>query len=155
MSRINHSACRWCYGEIPLEDLCIAAKDIGISSIELVMPDDIPVLEKHGLSCAMMSFPVGKMADGTEVGRGSNPLDPSDDVPVVGEGEGEGEGEADPTGEEAPFVPGVPALPPQPEPLDLSIAGSAMYACGATSQGDAALPGLALAAVLMSRRRRR
>ena len=97
----------------------------------------------------------GSVDDGTEVGRGSNPLDPSDDVPVVGEGEGEGEGEADPTGEEAPFVPGVPALPPQPEPLDLSIAGSALYACGATSQGDAALPGLALAAVLMSRRRRR
>ena len=68
MSRINHSVCRWCYGSIPLEDLCIAAKDIGISSIELVMPDDMPVLEKHGLSCAMISFPVGKTPDGTEVG---------------------------------------------------------------------------------------
>ena len=68
MSRINHSVCRWCYGSTPLEDLCIAAKNIGISSIELVMPDDMAVLEKHGLSCAMISFPVGKMADGTEVG---------------------------------------------------------------------------------------
>ena len=69
MSRINHSVCRWCYHSIPLEDLCLAAKDIGISSIELVMPDDMPLLAKHGLTCAMISFPVGKTPDGTEVGR--------------------------------------------------------------------------------------
>ena len=37
MSRIKHSFCRWCYGSIPLEDLCLAAKDIGIPSIELVV----------------------------------------------------------------------------------------------------------------------
>ena len=69
MSRINHSFCRWCYGSIPLEDLCIAARDIGISSIELVMPDDMPLLATHGLTCAMISFPVGKTPDGIEVGR--------------------------------------------------------------------------------------
>ena len=69
MSRIHHSVCRWCYHSIPLEDLCLAAKDIGIPSIELVMPDDMPLLAKHGLTCAMISFPVGKTPDGTEVGR--------------------------------------------------------------------------------------
>ena len=68
MSRIHHSVCRWCYGSISLEDLCLAAKDIGISSIELVMPEDLPVLEKHGLTCAMISFPLGKTADCIEVG---------------------------------------------------------------------------------------
>ena len=68
MSRINHSVCRWCYGSILLEDLCLAAKDIGISSIELVMPEDMPVLEKHGLTCAMISFPLGKTPAGIEVG---------------------------------------------------------------------------------------
>ena len=68
MSRIHHSVCRWCYASTPLEDLCLAAKDIGISSIELVMPEDMPVLEKHGLTCAMISFPLGKTADGIEVG---------------------------------------------------------------------------------------
>ncbi len=69
MSRINHSFCRWCYQSIPLEDLCLAAKEIGIPSIELVMPDDLPLMKKHGLTCAMISFPVGKTPDGTEVGR--------------------------------------------------------------------------------------
>ena len=69
MSRIHHSFCRWCYQSTPLEDLCLAAKDIGIPSIELVMPDDLPLLAKHGLTCAMISFPVGKTPEGTEVGR--------------------------------------------------------------------------------------
>ena len=68
MSRIHHSVCRWCYAAIPLEDFCLAAKEIGISSVELVMPDDMPVLKKHGLACAMISFPVGKTPAGIEVG---------------------------------------------------------------------------------------
>lgn len=69
MSRIQHSVCRWCYPGISLEDLCLAAKDIGIDSVELVMPDEMPVLEKHGLTCAMASFPTGTTPDGTVVGR--------------------------------------------------------------------------------------
>ena len=68
MSHIKHSLCRWCYNSISLEDLCIAAKDIGISSIELVMPVDMPILRKHGLTCAMISFPVGMTPEGIEVG---------------------------------------------------------------------------------------
>lgn len=68
MSRIQHSLCRWCYNSIPLENLCIAAKNIGISSIELVMPADMPVLEIHGLTCAMISFPVGTTPGGIVVG---------------------------------------------------------------------------------------
>lgn len=51
--KINHSVCRWCYQDIPLEDLCIAAKKIGLQSIELVGPDEWPVLKKHGLTAAL------------------------------------------------------------------------------------------------------
>jgi hydroxypyruvate isomerase len=68
MSRIHHSFCRWCYESIPLKDLCIAAKEIGIPSIELVMPEDMALLKKHGLTCAMISFPVGETPDGVKVG---------------------------------------------------------------------------------------
>ena len=50
--RVNHSACRWCYESIPFEDLCIAAKEIGLKSIELVDPEGWPTLKKHGLTCA-------------------------------------------------------------------------------------------------------
>ena len=51
--RINHSVCKWCYGKIPLEDLCKAAKGIGLSSIELLGPEDWAMLRKYDLTCAM------------------------------------------------------------------------------------------------------
>jgi hydroxypyruvate isomerase len=67
-SRIRHSACRWCYGSIPLEDLCAAGKEIGLQSIELLMPGELPVLEKHGLACAIVSSPVATTPSGVKVG---------------------------------------------------------------------------------------
>ena len=51
--KINHSVCRWCYGSIPLEDLCIASKEMGITSIELVGPEEWPMLKKYGLTSAL------------------------------------------------------------------------------------------------------
>lgn len=51
--KINHSVCRWCYNSIPLEDLCKAAKEIGIASIELVGPEEWPILKKYGLTSAL------------------------------------------------------------------------------------------------------
>lgn len=51
--RVNHSVCRWCYNSIPLEDLCKAAKNIGLTSIELTGPDEWPLLKKYGLTSAM------------------------------------------------------------------------------------------------------
>ncbi len=71
-SRINHSVCKWCYGSIPLEDLCVAGKDFGLKSIELLMPGDFPVLRKHGLECAMVSFPGGTTPAGVKVGGITN-----------------------------------------------------------------------------------
>ncbi len=51
--RIRHSFCRWCYDKIPLEDLCKAAKSMGIESIELLGPNEWPMLKKYGLTCAL------------------------------------------------------------------------------------------------------
>lgn len=51
--KVNHSVCRWCYQDIPLEDLCKAAKNIGLASIELVGPDEWPMLKKYGLTSAL------------------------------------------------------------------------------------------------------
>jgi hydroxypyruvate isomerase len=50
---INHSACRWCYDKIPLEDLAAAGKAMGLKSIELLGVKDWPVVAKHGLTCAI------------------------------------------------------------------------------------------------------
>lgn len=66
---IRHSVCRWPYQDIGLEELCVAAKGMGIGSIELVETSDFPTLEKHGLDCAMVTFPTGVTSDGETVGR--------------------------------------------------------------------------------------
>lgn len=50
---VNHSVCRWCYEKIPLEELCRAAKEMGIESVELQGPDEWPIIQKYGLTCAM------------------------------------------------------------------------------------------------------
>jgi hydroxypyruvate isomerase len=50
---INHSVCQWCYSSMPLEDLVKAAKEIGIKSIDLLQPNEWPVAQKQGLTCAM------------------------------------------------------------------------------------------------------
>jgi hydroxypyruvate isomerase len=65
---IRHSVCRWPYAGIPLEDFCAAVSEMGISSVELLMPDELPVARKYGLECAMVSFPTGETPDGTVVG---------------------------------------------------------------------------------------
>ena len=38
--KINHSVARWCFGDMELEALCIAAKKMGITGIDLVGPKD-------------------------------------------------------------------------------------------------------------------
>ena len=53
---LKHSACRWCYGKMKLEDLCAQAAAIGMQSIELLNPDEWPVAKKAGLTCAVASF---------------------------------------------------------------------------------------------------
>ncbi len=56
--RIHHSACRWCYGKIPLEDLCEAGKEMGLAGIDLLNPPEFETARKHGLVCSMVSNPV-------------------------------------------------------------------------------------------------
>ena len=62
-SRLKHSISRWCYGNIPLDVLCDAAKNIGYKSVELLDEKDWPVPRQHGLQCAMANgfgtIPVG------------------------------------------------------------------------------------------------
>src|SRR5271165_7425060 len=51
--RIKQSVCRWCYGKISLDDLCSAAKRLGLVGIDLLGPSDFPTIKKHGLICTM------------------------------------------------------------------------------------------------------
>jgi len=62
--RVNHSVCKWCYGDISLETLCEAGKAMGLSSVELLTVDDFPTLKKHDLICAMVSGVPGGITKG-------------------------------------------------------------------------------------------
>jgi hydroxypyruvate isomerase len=62
--RINHSVCRWCYAKIPLEELCQAAREMGLQSIDLLEVKDFPTIKKYGLICAMVSGVPGGITDG-------------------------------------------------------------------------------------------
>jgi len=57
---INHSACRWCYNSIPLEQLCSQFKELGLVGMDLVGPKDWPMLKKYNL--------ISTMCNGAELG---------------------------------------------------------------------------------------
>jgi len=50
---INHSVCQWTYNFIPLEELCVEVKKMGIGAIDLIAPKDWPMLKKYGLYSSM------------------------------------------------------------------------------------------------------
>jgi hydroxypyruvate isomerase len=52
-SRINHSVCRWAFNELPLEEFAAQCVKLGIQAIDLLRPEEWPVIEKHGLVCSM------------------------------------------------------------------------------------------------------
>ncbi len=51
------SVCRWCYRDIALDDLARAASAMGLSSVELLEPDEFESVTRHGLICAMTNAP--------------------------------------------------------------------------------------------------
>ncbi|AMV39131.1 hydroxypyruvate isomerase family protein [Planctomyces sp. SH-PL62] len=52
--RLKQSVCRWCYGKISLDELCSAAKRMGLVGIDLLTPPDFETIKKHGLICTMV-----------------------------------------------------------------------------------------------------
>ncbi len=50
---INHSACRWCYNDIPLEEFCKTSKELGLVAIDLLEPEEWAIANKYGLQSSM------------------------------------------------------------------------------------------------------
>ncbi|NJN26504.1 MAG: TIM barrel protein [Cyclobacteriaceae bacterium] len=50
---INHSACRWCYGKIPMEQFLEGAKAIGLKGIDLLGPGEWKLALDKGMTCSM------------------------------------------------------------------------------------------------------
>ncbi|MGB0346026.1 MAG: hydroxypyruvate isomerase family protein [Balneolaceae bacterium] len=60
----KHSVCRWPYSGKTLEELCEAAVDIGIDSVELLNPEDFDTIKRYGLTCAMANSVPLSLTDG-------------------------------------------------------------------------------------------
>lgn len=55
-SPFAHSICRWCYRDkLSMQELAAHAARIGYSAIELIGPDEWPIAQEYGLTCAMAS----------------------------------------------------------------------------------------------------
>ena len=52
--RLKQSLARWCYAKIPIDDLCRAAADLGVTGMDLVAPADWPTCRKYGITPAMV-----------------------------------------------------------------------------------------------------
>lgn len=51
--RIRHSVCRWTFPHLSLDALCVAVKEIGLAAIDLIGPEEWPILKRHGLDSSM------------------------------------------------------------------------------------------------------
>ena len=60
----QHSVCKWCFNDLPLEAMAEKVKDMGITSIELVGVNDWAVLKKYGMTCAIGNAPFISLTDG-------------------------------------------------------------------------------------------
>lgn len=63
-NNIKQSVCRWCFQDMPLDQLCVAAKGMGIKGIDLVGPNDWATLKKHGLDSPMCNGAEINLTDG-------------------------------------------------------------------------------------------
>lgn len=61
---INHSVSRWCFDNLDLDTLCIEAKKIGITGIDLVGPASWPTLKKYDLVSTMCNGAEINLVDG-------------------------------------------------------------------------------------------
>lgn len=61
---INHAVARWTFDFLTLEELCLLSTQLGIKAIDLVGPDEWPVLQRHGLDSAMCNGAELSLEDG-------------------------------------------------------------------------------------------
>jgi hydroxypyruvate isomerase len=71
---LRHSVCRGPFSKIPMEEFCESCRELGIESIELLEPDDYPVVQKYGLSCAVGRYTTTELP-GSHINSGWNRLE--------------------------------------------------------------------------------
>ncbi len=62
--RIRQAVCRWCYPQIPLDQLCSAAAGMGLLGIDLLDPGQYDIPRRYGMICTMAYADGGTITDG-------------------------------------------------------------------------------------------
>ena len=62
-NRIHQSVCQWCYKDIPLDQLCAFAAQIGLLGIDLLQPEEYEIPRRYGLICTMGYAGGGEIPD--------------------------------------------------------------------------------------------
>jgi hydroxypyruvate isomerase len=65
--RLKQSVSRWCFGKMPLDELCAHAARIGYRGIDLLGPEDWATVRRHGLAC-----PLGMLGAPVTIEKGLN-----------------------------------------------------------------------------------
>ncbi len=61
---INHSACRWCYQKIPLQEFARKGKEIGLKAIDLLKPEEWKIVQDSGLKCSLATDSFASISHG-------------------------------------------------------------------------------------------
>ena len=61
---IHHSACRWCYNSLPLEEFAEKGKSVGLEAIDLLTPSEWATVEKYGLKCSLATDEFANIVEG-------------------------------------------------------------------------------------------
>jgi hydroxypyruvate isomerase len=61
---INHSVCRWTFGQLSVAQLCTAVKEIGFGAIDLAGPKDWPEMQQQGIYSSMCNGAEINLTDG-------------------------------------------------------------------------------------------
>ncbi len=62
--RIRQAACRWCYQQLSLDELCAAGAQMGLFGIDLLNPDEYDIPRRYGLICTMARAGGGTIVEG-------------------------------------------------------------------------------------------
>jgi hydroxypyruvate isomerase len=72
----RQSVCRWPFNKIPIRDFFRAVADLGLTAVDLLVPDEWPVAREFGLTCSMGSGLGGTIVNGLN--------DPANHEAIVG-----------------------------------------------------------------------
>ena len=71
--KLKQSVARWIFQDVPLEEFCIKAKEMGLAAVDLLGPNEWMVPKKHGIACSMAFGPKSM-----QIGHGLNRVEHHD-----------------------------------------------------------------------------